>query len=118
MKDSASILQIVIDNWAQVTVLLGLVGYISNVIVTGYTKRQEIKYSIVQNDRIKEIKNFYITCRHLQQAIERFRYVDYKKIDKVELEAKNSNFNKLNDKFLSEYASMRILLDKKDLKKY
>ncbi|WP_299160915.1 hypothetical protein [uncultured Tenacibaculum sp.] len=63
---------IVIKNWAQITVLLGVLGSVLKVISSWSIKKKEISYSKLQENRLLEIRSFYKSYQTLKNSLERF----------------------------------------------
>lgn len=63
---------IVLENWSQIAVLLGIIGYIIQLLVNWHIKKLEISFSKVQEMRIQEVKAFYKSYKALRTALTNF----------------------------------------------
>lgn len=66
--------EIVIDNWAQITILLGAIGYVIKLLTNYWLKKREITFSRLQENKILEIKEFYKSYQQLELALRSYLY--------------------------------------------
>jgi hypothetical protein len=64
--------EIILENWAQITVLLGAVGYILKTMTDWKFKKNEISFSKIQEAKILEIKSFYKSYQALEISLRIF----------------------------------------------
>jgi len=57
--------EIIFDNWSQITVLLGIVGFVIKTLTVFFLKKKEITFSRLQENKILEIKSFYKSYQKL-----------------------------------------------------
>jgi len=74
MSEGKTWYQIVIDNWAQITVIVGVIGFIISKVIEVNIKKREIKYSKLQEKKIIEIKSFYKSYHALELALRDYLY--------------------------------------------
>lgn len=72
MEEKKNIWEIVFGNWAQITVLFGVIGYIFKTITDWRFKKSEISYSRIQESKILEVKSFYKSYQRLEISLRRF----------------------------------------------
>jgi len=64
--------QIIIDNWAQITVLLGMISFITVTLVNWSLKKKEIKLSKLMEHKVIEIKAFLKSYHELELSLKNY----------------------------------------------
>jgi hypothetical protein len=64
--------KIILENWSQITVLLGVFGYIIKTLTDWKFKKNEISFSKIQEAKILEIKSFYKSYQSLEISLKNF----------------------------------------------
>lgn len=66
--------EIILDNWAQIVVIIGAIGFVIQQLVQFWLKKREITFSRLQENKILEIKEFYKSYQKLEIALRQFLY--------------------------------------------
>lgn len=66
--------EIVLNYWAQISVLLGTIGFVISTITKHFLKKQVIIFSSLQENKILEIKTFYKSYLELIIALSEFTF--------------------------------------------
>jgi len=95
--------------WAQITLLLGVLGYIIKIILENYLKLKEIKFSHSRSAIVNETKKLYATFDFFNYKMcQVFPMLNKsKKVDILITELENHFIN-----FNSDLLSLKILLEK------
>jgi hypothetical protein len=64
--------ELIIINWSQITVILGVIGYIVTTLVNWNLRKTEISFTKVQEQKILEIKEFYKSYQKLEYSLYTF----------------------------------------------
>ena len=108
--------EIVIENWSQIAILLGMIGFIIKSLTNFWLKKQEILFSRLQENKILEIKAFYKSYQKLN--LELTTYLYQTRFGKHSLEIFNEIKENIRKRFVDfNYNTMtvRLFLDKEDL---
>ena len=63
---------IIIENWAQITVILGIIAFIIKTFIDWKLKKSEISFSRIQEAKILEIMSFYKSFQSLKISLNKF----------------------------------------------
>jgi len=66
--------ELLIENWAQITILFGLIGYIIKSLTDFWLRKKEITFSRLQENKILELKEFYKSYQQLEIALTEYLY--------------------------------------------
>jgi len=66
--------EIILDNWAQITVIIGSIGFVVQQLIHFWLKKREIIFSRLQENKILEIKDFYRSYQKLEIALRDYLY--------------------------------------------
>ena len=66
--------RVVIDNWAQITVILGLISFIISKFLDLKIRKKEIQFSKLQENKILEIKLFYKSYHSVLLGLKEYLY--------------------------------------------
>ena len=89
--------EIFIENWAQITVMIGAIGFVIKTITFYKLKKREITFSRLQENKILEIKTFYKSYQSLEIALR--EYLNQTKFGKHSPEI----FNRINENIYSKF---------------
>ena len=65
-------MEFIIENWAQVTVVLGMISYIIKLFVESSFKKREISFSKIQEMKLAETKSFFQSYQSFRISLEQF----------------------------------------------
>lgn len=63
-------LKILVEYWAQATVLILAIGYVLRVVLEFYIKRKEIKFNFIHKERAEVIKQLHLDIIEMSKEIE------------------------------------------------
>jgi len=63
---------VVLENWSQIVVLLGMISYLIQILINWNLKKNEISFSKIQENKIQEVMSFYKSYQALRIALESF----------------------------------------------
>jgi len=112
-----SFYEIIIENWAQITVLIGAVVVFIQTISSFWLKKREMTFSRIQENKILEIKAFYKSYQQLELALG--EYVNQTRFGEHTIEIFNIIKENIRIKFIDfKYHSMtvKLFLDSEDTK--
>ncbi len=72
MSGKDSWYNIITNNWAQITVLLMVIGYFVKTIISWRYKKKEIKFERIQENKIIEIKEFYKSTLRFEVSLRKY----------------------------------------------
>ena len=106
----------IFEYWAQITVLLGIIGFCIGKILEFNIKKNEIRFSKLHENKILEIKTYYKSYQSLRNALQRF--YNQTVFGTHSEEIFKSLSNDISEKFIEfDYDSMiiKLFIDNKDL---
>jgi len=124
-------IEIISDNWSQIAVILGIVGYVIEKLTVFFLKKKEITFSRLQENKILEIRIFYKSYQtlnialltYLEQMLQEKDHKTFEKnIEAKYIESINDVYdtfrNDIQNQFLDfKYNAMtvKLFLDNEDL---
>ena len=63
---------LIIENWSQIAIILGIIGYIIKTVLAWKIKKYEISFFKVQENKINEVKSFYKSYQALRISLEKY----------------------------------------------
>jgi len=116
MTEEITWYDIILNNWSQIAVILGVIGYIIQRITEWNLKKNEISFSKIQENKILEIKAFYKSYQGLLNALKHF-------LDQTEFGIHSPEiFNKIRDEIRTgsiafEYSCMtaKLFIEKSEI---
>lgn len=66
--------EIVIENWSQIAVLLGIISFIIKTIIDYRFKKREILFTRLQDNKIVEVKGFFKSYLKLELSLKAYHY--------------------------------------------
>jgi hypothetical protein len=73
-EDTGKWYEIILNNWSQITVLLGAIGFVVQKLTDWRMRKREITFSKLQENKVLEIKSFYKSYLSLELALKDFLY--------------------------------------------
>jgi len=102
-------MKFITDYWAQLTVIIGCIGFVLKTIIESYNKKKEIRFSRLHENKILEIKNYYKSYQKLRVALLRLHFqLQFRGREEEILKKLGENIAKRFIKF--EYNSMTVKL--------
>jgi len=108
--------QIILNNWSQIVVVLGSIGFVIRTLTIYWLKRREITFSRIQENKILEIKVFYKSYQSLEIAL--MTYLNQISFGEHSNEIFRKNREDIYSKFIDfSYNSMtvKLFLDTEDI---
>lgn len=107
---------VIFDHWAQITVLLGIIGFFFQKAIESKMKKAEIRFSRLHENKILEIKTYYKSYQLLEIALQDYFNQIYHGVHSSEIF--KEIHSKIIDKFIDfEYNSMiiKLFIDTEDV---
>lgn len=103
--------------WAQLTLLIGAIGYCMKSILDLFIRRYEIKFTNLQMNRLEQIKVFYKSYLELELKLRKYYYKTmHSKLDEVERQILQIELAESWRTFIYELRLTRLYVRSTDLK--
>ena len=109
--------EIILENWAQITVLIGIVGITLQQLIQYLLKKREITFGRLQENKILEIKAFYKSYQKLNIVL--WDYLVQTEFGKHDKEIFNEMKSKIRKHFIDfdyHVMTVKLFIDSGDIK--
>lgn len=107
-------IELIFDNWSQITVLLGVIGFIIKTMVDLKVRKQEIKFSYLQQSKKAEVKEFYKYYLELERKLKEYLFITAQNQEDRKQEVRVELLNRW-ERFELSYYHVRLFLPDKDI---